>query len=102
RDRAQCSKKASAGDMTMQYILDERVRELFFEEQRWPTLLRMGQDGINSINAHAMGIADQSSAWPGCFQSNLPKITKWTLFPIPQKAIDSNTGAVIEQNPGWN
>ncbi|MDE6424090.1 MAG: RagB/SusD family nutrient uptake outer membrane protein, partial [Muribaculaceae bacterium] len=102
RDRANCAKKASAGDMTMQYILDERARELFFEEQRWPTLLRMGQDGINSINAHAMGIADQSAAWPGCFSSNLPQITKWTLFPIPQTAIDSNTGAVIEQNPGWN
>ncbi len=102
RDRAKCAKKASAGDMTMQYILDERARELFYEEQRWPTLLRMGQDGINSINAHAMGIADQSAAWPGCFSSNLPQITKWTLFPIPQTAIDSNTGAVIEQNPGWN
>ena len=102
RDRAQCGRKAQAGDMTMQYILDERARELFYEEQRWATLLRMGQDGINSINEHAMGIADQSSAWPGCFTSNLPKITKWTLFPIPQKAIDSNTGAVIEQNPGWN
>lgn len=102
RDRAQCSKKAEAGDMSLQFILDERARELFFEEQRWPTLLRMGQDGINSINAHAMGIADQSEAWPGCFSSTLPVITKWTLFPIPQTVIDTNTGAVIEQNPGWN
>ncbi|MEZ3551114.1 MAG: RagB/SusD family nutrient uptake outer membrane protein [Muribaculaceae bacterium] len=49
-----------------------------------------------------MYIADQSEAWPGSFQSNLPKISKWTLFPIPQTVIDTNTGAVIEQNPGWN
>lgn len=101
RDRAQCSRKAQAGDMTLQFILDERARELFFEEQRWATLLRMGQDGIDSINEHAMYIADQSESWPGCFQSNLGKITEWTLFPIPQKVIDSNTEAVIEQNDGW-
>lgn len=87
--------------MTMQFILDERVRELFFEEQRWPTLLRIGKEGIESINKHAMYIADQSEAWPGCFTSTLPGISKWTLFPIPQTIIDTNTGAVIEQNPGW-
>ncbi|MBD5358500.1 MAG: RagB/SusD family nutrient uptake outer membrane protein [Bacteroides sp.] len=102
RNRAKCSKLAQAGDMSLQFILDERARELFFEEQRWPTLLRMGQDGINSINAHAMYIADQSEAWPGCFESNLSKITEWTLFPIPQTVIDSNTESVIDQNPGWN
>ena len=101
RDRAQCAVRAQAGDMTLQYILDERARELFFEEQRWPTLLRMGKDGIESINKHAMFIADQSAVWPGCFSSTLPGITKWTLFPIPQTVIDTNTGAVIEQNPGW-
>ncbi|MCI9285004.1 MAG: RagB/SusD family nutrient uptake outer membrane protein [Muribaculaceae bacterium] len=102
RDRAKCSKKAQSSDITMQYILDERARELFYEEQRWATLLRMGKDGINSVNNHAMYIADQSAVWPGCFTSNLPKITKWELFPIPQAVIDSNTGAVIDQNEGWN
>ncbi|MCM1020604.1 MAG: RagB/SusD family nutrient uptake outer membrane protein [Muribaculum sp.] len=102
RDRAQCSKRAQASDITLQYILDERVRELFFEEQRWPTLLRMGQDGIKSINDHAMAIADQSEAWPGCFQSTAGKITSWTLFPIPQNVIDSNTAAEITQNDGWD
>lgn len=101
RDRAHASKKAQAGDMSIQFILDERARELFFEEQRWPTLLRMGQDGINSVNAHAMGIADQSEAWPGCFSSNIAPVSKWTLFPIPQTVIDTNTGAVIDQNSGW-
>lgn len=102
RNRAQCGRMATAGDMSIQFILDERARELFFEEQRWPTLLRIGKEGIESINAHAMYIADQSEAWPGSFSSTLPGISKWTLFPIPQTVIDTNTGAVIEQNPGWN
>lgn len=101
RNRSHCTRLASAADMTSQFILDERARELFFEEQRWPTLLRMGKDGIESINKHAMYIADQSEAWPGCFSSKLPGITKWTLFPIPQTVIDTNTDAEFDQNPGW-
>ncbi len=101
RKRAECPRLAKADDITPQFILDERARELFFEEQRWPTLLRMGKDGIESINRHAMYIADQSEAWPGCFSSSMPPITKWTLFPIPQTVIDTNTGARFEQNPGW-
>lgn len=100
RNRAQCTKLATADDMTLQYILDERVRELFGEERRWVTLLRMGNDGIESLNSHAMYIADQPF-WGGYFKSDKAKVTKWNLFPIPQTVIDTNTGAVIEQNEGW-
>ena len=100
RDRAQCKVKAQASDMTLQYILDERARELFGEERRWNTLLRMGEDGIKSINAHAMYMVDQPY-WGGYFKPSVSPITKWTLFPIPQNVIDSNTGNKIEQNPGW-
>lgn len=100
RNRAQCQVKAQASDMTLQYILDERARELFGEERRWNTLLRMGEDGIKSINAHAMYMMAQPY-WGGFFQPNVQPITKWTLFPIPQKVIDSNTENKIEQNPGW-
>lgn len=100
RNRAQCSRLATAGDMSIQYILDERVRELFCEERRWATLLRMGQDGIDSVNDHALYIAYQPF-WGGYFTPSGNPITDWTLFPIPQDVIDSNTDAVIEQNPGW-
>lgn len=100
RNRAQCSRLATAGDMSIQYILDERVRELFCEERRWATLLRMGQDGIDSVNEHALYIAYQPF-WGGYFTPSGNPITDWTLFPIPQDVIDSNTDAVIEQNPGW-
>jgi hypothetical protein len=64
----------------------------------------MGQDGINSLNAHGMGIAPQTyysldgktPVYPPSFEP----IT-WTLLPYPQSVIDGNTGAIIEQNPGW-
>ncbi|MDO4163673.1 MAG: RagB/SusD family nutrient uptake outer membrane protein [Bacteroides sp.] len=100
RNRAQCSKLITSSDLSLQFILDERVRELYGEERRWVTLLRMGEDGIESINNHAMYIADQSF-WGGYFTSSQDPISDWTLFPIPQAVIDSNTGATIEQNPGW-
>ncbi len=100
RNRAQCSQLATEDDMSIQYILDERVRELYGEERRWVTLLRMGEEGIQSINEHAMYIADQPF-WGGYFTASASPITRWTLFPIPQTVIDTNTGAVIEQNPGW-
>ncbi len=100
RNRAQCSRLATASDMTIQFILDERVRELFCEERRWATLLRIGEDGIESVNNHAMYIAYQPY-WGGYFSPSASPITSWTLFPIPQDIIDTNTGAVIEQNPGW-
>lgn len=100
RNRAKCSQLAESSEMTLQYILDERVRELFGEERRWVTLLRMGDDGINSLNNHAMYIADQPF-WGGYFTASKAKVTTWNLFPIPQTVIDTNTGAKIEQNSGW-
>jgi hypothetical protein len=92
RGRAQAP-LITAADVTVDYILDERVRELLFEELRWCTLLRMGGDIPNRITKYARYIADYPG-WTG---------TLWPdfLFPIPQSFIDSNLGAVIEQNPGW-
>lgn len=101
RNRAQCGKLVTGSEVTLQSILDERVRELFGEERRWVTLLRMGSDGINSLNTHAMYIVDQPF-WGGYFSASKAPLTAWTLFAIPQTVIDTNTGAVIEQNPGWN
>lgn len=99
RKRAKCEKLCTADVINLQYILNERVRELYGEERRWVTLLRLGQDGINSINEHAMYIVSQP--YFGDMSVGKPKISRWTLFPIPQTVIDTNTGAVIEQNEGW-
>lgn len=103
RGRSEAADVAPA-NVTIQYILDERARELYGEERRWCTLLRMNDgtnnDGIKSINAHAMYIVDQPF-WRGYFTTKHDPVSKWTLFPIPQTIIDTNTGAKIEQNPGW-
>jgi hypothetical protein len=92
RQRAKAPLITSA-DVTIDYILDERVRELLLEERRWNTLLRMGGDVPNRITKYAMYIVDHPR-WSG---------TLWPdfLYPIPQSFIDSNIDAVIEQNPGW-
>src|SRR3546814_1345101 len=46
RARAQCGYLVTAADMDDDFslILDERARELVYEECRWNTLLRMGND----------------------------------------------------------
>lgn len=84
----------TGNDVTIDYILDERARELYGEERRWNTLLRIGGDIPNDrIINRALWIV-RYQAWSGT-------IGKDFLFPIPQSVIDSNLDAVIEQNPGW-
>lgn len=43
RKRAQCDYLVKASDVNVDLILDERARELVYEECRWNTLLRMGE-----------------------------------------------------------
>ncbi|MGN1221566.1 MAG: RagB/SusD family nutrient uptake outer membrane protein [Candidatus Cryptobacteroides sp.] len=100
RSRAKAA-PLSAGDMTIYEILDERARELSYEERRWPTLLRMGSSlnggsnevMKNQIMKNAMYVAD--------YQYYTGSIN-WTLFPIPLKYIQMNSEAEMPQNPGWN
>jgi len=95
RERAQCTYLVTAGDIAadanFDIILDERARELVYEENRWNTLLRMGGTiAVDRIRKYQY--------WP---------ITKTTLtydfnlWPIPQNVIDSNSGWPVKQNPGW-
>jgi hypothetical protein len=97
RNRANAAYKVTGSDVTIELILDERVRELYLEEWRWNTLLRMSTPTDNvahkQINAHAYMIVDWNKA------SSLS--AGWTLLPFPQKVIDANLDAKIEQNPGW-
>ena len=91
RVRAQCDILATPSDINIDYILDERARELYLEEKRWNTLLRMGGSvATDRIKAHALHPHVQNSL---TFDFN--------LWPIPQGAIDRNKDAVMEQNPGW-
>lgn len=96
RSRAQCSYMASSGDISLDFILDERTRELFGEERRWCTLLRMGV-AVDRISRYSYYAGSESSYFQG--SSAVP--SGWTLFPIPQSAIDANLDVEMEQNTGW-
>lgn len=92
RARAQCDIMAIAGDIDIDYILDERARELFIEESRWNTLLRMGGTvAVDRIRKYAL---HPHVALTLTFDYN--------LWPIPQGAIDRNKDVKMEQNPGWD
>lgn len=80
----------SGSDVTIDYVLDERARELYTEEWRMLTLMRLGKlvERVRKYNDNpknpGIGIKDHHNLWP-----------------IPQSVIDLNTGAVMEQNPGY-
>jgi hypothetical protein len=94
------AKLISASEATLDYILDERVRELYAEERRWCTLLRMGgkipNDRITtySLASEYQGGSSPWTHWKGTLADDF-------LLPIPQQTIDSNLNGVIEQNPMW-
>ncbi len=95
-------KRAKAGfeydAVTLKDILDERARELAWEEHRWPTLLRMNtNDGPAAEVAYQL--ANHTMYVSDCAQ---PGITpQWGLFPIPLTVINLNSGAELGQNKGW-
>lgn len=87
RSRAQATPVAPA-NVTMDYILDERARELFGEEYR---VLTLGRLGLIYDRTKLFG-SDASKASIQQFNN---------LLPIPQTAIDRNVGATLAQNPGY-
>jgi len=91
RARAKCGYMVQASDVNVDLILDERARELVYEERRWNTLLRMG-------GTVATDRIKKYSYWDD------PRATltrNFNLWPIPQVVIDTNKDVVLEQNPGW-
>lgn len=77
----------TAAQVTLDFILDERSRELFSEEDRRYTLLRTGTwltrtQLHNAISGKLIQARDQ-------------------LLPIPQSVIDANLGSTFPQNPGY-
>lgn len=84
----------TAGDVTLDYILDERARELVTEENRRETLVRTGKlvERTRKYNPIAAGT-----------RNGVAGIQEYqVLLPIPQKVIDANVGKKMEQNPGYN
>ena len=80
----------SAGDVTEEYILDERARELLYEEPRRRTLTRMG---LLVERVRDYGLLPESRNSVQDYHG---------LWPIPQEVIDANFGAELKQNPGYN
>lgn len=86
-----------SGIAGLDYILDERIRELGIEEKRRLTLGRLGEDvfynRVTAYNPYYSGTYGTRAA--------VTFSKTYTLYAIPQTAIDANKDAVLEQNPGY-
>lgn len=88
--------KVSASDISIDFILDERIRELVGEENRRFTLMRTGQLA-NRVNMMVTKWAEKSeNKRISDFDAN-----KHILLPIPLTEIQLNKDAKLEQNPGY-
>ncbi len=79
----------SASELTLDFILDERARELNFEGHRRTDLIRLE----NSLEVVIYGHGKVVLKTELLFQSH------YNLFPIPLKAIQANPK--LTQNPGY-
>ena len=76
-----------ASDVDIDYILDERLRELHFEELYILTLGRLGKI-VERAQKYNPYVGDSYESYND-------------LWPIPYDEIEKNTEAVLEQNPGY-
>jgi len=86
RERAKAN-PISAVEVDIEYILDERARELCWEELRLLTLMRLNLlvDRVKTYNTMTGdNILDHQNLWP-----------------IPFREIETNTEAQLTQNPGY-
>jgi hypothetical protein len=83
--------QVSSADITMDFILDERARELIGEENRRMTLMR-----TKTLVDRATRLNSNSAVNPirGLSSTHL-------LMPIPLTEIQLNKDAVLAQNPGY-
>ena len=90
RNRAQAT-PVLPEQVDIDYILDERARELYSEEWRLITLMRLNLlvERVRKYNDNpitpGLNVQDYNNHWP-----------------IPQSQIDLNLGADFPQNPGYN
>jgi len=78
------------GSYTLDEILDERARELYFEGVRRTDLIRYGYFGGNT---------SYTWQWKGGVQSGGQFEATKNLFPIPTTELGANTN--LKQNPGY-
>jgi len=77
------------GELTLDFLLDERARELYWECHRRTDLVRFGQ------------FSDGNYMWPwkGGTPDGRPVDAKFDIYPIPSSDIGSNPN--LTQNPGY-
>lgn len=79
----------SAGDLTLNFILDERGRELYWEGHRRTDLIRFGQFSNGSYVWE----------WKGKVKNGVSTASYRDLYPIPVNDLNANPNLV--QNPGY-
>ncbi|MFT3901901.1 MAG: RagB/SusD family nutrient uptake outer membrane protein [Niabella sp.] len=85
--------------VNMDYILDERARELFGEEYRLVTLTRLSTKEnpvlVQRVRKYGWKFPDLSG-------EQRPNIAdhQW-VYPVPQSIINANSGAEFKQNDGY-
>jgi len=77
----------TANQVTTDFLLDERIRELVGEESRRFTLVRTNKL-VDRVKAYNTAIKDKINV-------------NHALWPIPQAIIDANRDAAFPQNPGY-
>ncbi len=91
RDRAygDNSGDISANQLTLDFILNERARELYWEATRRTDLIRFGK----------FTGGDYLWPWKGGVKEGIATDAKYNLFPIPSSDLTANPNLV--QNPGY-
>ena len=79
--------EVTAADIDMDFLLDERIRELVGEESRRFTLVRTGKY-VERVRKYNAAIADKVNE-------------NHALWPIPQAILDANREGEFPQNPGY-
>jgi hypothetical protein len=105
----------SQSEVSLEYILDERARELYAEEPRKTELTRIAFImADNNLNGYSLDnfsdhnfwydrVMDKNIFYQTNYVYNSPyKISTFhALWPIPADVIDSNQGGRINQNKGY-
>jgi starch-binding outer membrane protein, SusD/RagB family len=81
--------QVTAADITSQFVLNERAKELYWEGHRRQDLIRFGKYAGSSYNWE----------WKGNVQAGTSIDDKYKLFPIPQSEINTNPN--LTQNTGY-
>lgn len=95
RKRANAS-LVDQGDITLDLILDERVRELIAEENRRMTLVRTGR-----LYDRARELTGTTKLADGNIETTEGLQQYHNLLPIPQTEINLNKDAELSQNTGY-